>query len=96
MVLQAALQDSGFRLPEYGVDGNFGPETESAVKQAQQRYSIEPTGIAGQTLFAALGIENITSSAIRNAAISSPPVRQWILAGILAGALAYATQKIRK
>ena len=96
MILQAALQDSGFRLPHYGVDGLFGEETESAVIRAQRRFSMEPTGIAGQALFTALGMEAITSPARQSAATSSHAVRRWILAGILVGALIFTAQKIRK
>ena len=95
MLLQAALQDGGFRLPQYGVDGIFGNETESAVMQAQQQFLMEPTGIADQKLFNVLGIENITSPPLQNINKSTPSVKQWILAGIAVGALAFAVQKMR-
>jgi len=95
MLLQAALQDGGFRLPQYGVDGIFGTETESAVMQTQQHFLMEPTGIAGQNLFNALGIENITSPPLQNINKSTPSVKQWILAGIVVGAVAFAAQKMR-
>ncbi|MBE9047790.1 peptidoglycan-binding protein [Pleurocapsales cyanobacterium LEGE 10410] len=95
MLLQAALQDGGFRLPQYGVDGIFGNETESAVKQAQDLFLMEPTGIADQKLFNVLGIENITSPTFRNNKISKPSMKQWVMAGILVGALAFAAQKMR-
>jgi len=95
MQLQAALQDGGFRLPQYGVDGIFGDETESAVKQAQQLFLMEPTGIAGQKLFNVLGIENISSPTRRPNKISMPSMTQWIVAGCLVGALAFAAQKMK-
>jgi peptidoglycan hydrolase-like protein with peptidoglycan-binding domain len=95
MVLQAALQDAGIGLPRYGVDGIFGDETQLAVKQAQQLFSLEPTGIAEQQLFNRLNISGIHTSL--------PPVKPsgsshrgpWILAGLLLGAAAYAIQKHR-
>lgn len=95
MLLQAALQDGGFRLPRYGVDGIFGNETESAVKQVQEKFLMEPTGIAEQKLFNVLGIGDISSPTLRNDKISTPSVKQWVLAGILVGALAFAAQKMR-
>ena len=42
--VQTALQFGGFLLPEYGVDGKFGPETEDAVKKFQEKYQLNTTG----------------------------------------------------
>lgn len=42
--IQTALQFGGFLLPEYGVDGKFGPETEDAVKKFQEKYQLSTTG----------------------------------------------------
>lgn len=42
--IQSALQFGGFLLPEYGVDGKFGPETEDAVKKFQTKYQLNTTG----------------------------------------------------
>jgi len=95
MLLQAALKDGGFRLPRYGVDGIFRNETESAVKQAQELFMMEPTGIAGQKLFNVLGVENISSSTRHSEKSSMAGVKQWIVGGILVGALAFAIQKVR-
>lgn len=58
MHLQSALRALDIPLPKYGVDGIFGPETESAVLQAQQALGFRPTGIADQTLLHRLGIDN--------------------------------------
>jgi peptidoglycan hydrolase-like protein with peptidoglycan-binding domain len=95
MVLQASLQEAGIALPVYGVDGIFGPETESAVKQAQGLFLMEPNGIANQKLFDVLGISDITSTHYPAEQTASPEVKKWILAGILVGALAFAAQKMR-
>jgi hypothetical protein len=51
-LVQTALQFLGFSLPEWGVDGKFGPETEKAVIDFQKKNSIEPTGIADQETIA--------------------------------------------
>ena len=44
--LQVRLQEMGIPLPEYGIDGKFGPETQSAVLQAQRWLSLPATGEA--------------------------------------------------
>ncbi|SMO92943.1 peptidoglycan-binding domain-containing protein [Fodinibius sediminis] len=56
MHLQSALKALGIGLPKYGVDGIFGPETQAAVKQAQQQFGLPTNGIAGQGLLQKLGI----------------------------------------
>jgi peptidoglycan hydrolase-like protein with peptidoglycan-binding domain len=30
-----------------GIDGDFGPTTETAVKALQKRYGLEPDGVVG-------------------------------------------------
>jgi peptidoglycan hydrolase-like protein with peptidoglycan-binding domain len=47
-LLQTALQFLGFSLPQWGVDGRFGPETEKAVTDFQEKYSLDVTGIVDQ------------------------------------------------
>lgn len=42
--IQTALQLSGFLLPDYGIDGKFGPETEDAIKKFQQKFQLNSTG----------------------------------------------------
>lgn len=42
--VQSALQFGGFLLPEFGIDGKFGPETEDAVKKFQEKYQLDSTG----------------------------------------------------
>ena len=50
--LQERLQVLGiYRGP---VDGVFGPETESAVMQAQRDYNLEPDGIVGPATWRAI------------------------------------------
>ncbi|QSJ17923.1 peptidoglycan-binding protein [Nostoc sp. UHCC 0702] len=43
--LQQRLQRLGFL--DGGIDGDFGPATEEAVKAAQKRYGLEPDGVVG-------------------------------------------------
>ena len=64
--IQTALQFLGFSLPKWGVDGLFGPETEKATKDFQQKYSLDDTGILRQkdlqTLYAALIVSGFKES----------------------------------
>lgn len=49
--LQQLLLDRGYKLPKYGADGDFGSETEAAVKQFQRDWGLTVDGIVGpQTL----------------------------------------------
>jgi len=45
--LQQLLLDRGYKLPKYGADGDFGAETEAAVKQFQRDWGLKVDGIAG-------------------------------------------------
>ncbi|MCU0370728.1 MAG: DUF4157 domain-containing protein [Bacteroidales bacterium] len=46
-LLQKALIDDGCSLPKYGVDGDFGSETEAAVKAYQTKHHLAVDGIVG-------------------------------------------------
>ncbi len=43
-MLQSALQFLGFSLPKWGIDGLFGPETETAVKNFKKQYGLGDDG----------------------------------------------------
>ena len=45
--LQKALISLGYPLPRYGADGDFGKETEAAVKAFQADNGLKADGIAG-------------------------------------------------
>src|SRR5262249_53692355 len=45
--LQQALVDAGFPLPRFGVDGIFGSETQSAVRDFQTASRLRVAGLAG-------------------------------------------------
>ncbi len=49
--IQQDLIKAGFSLPRYGADGEFGDETENAVRQFQRKYGLKVDGLVGpQTL----------------------------------------------
>jgi len=56
MHLQSALKALGIELPNYGVDGIFGPETQAAVTRAQQKLGLPTSGIVDGILLDRLGI----------------------------------------
>lgn len=45
--LQAKLLALGYALPRFGADGDFGSETEAAVKQFQKDWGLKEDGIVG-------------------------------------------------
>lgn len=53
--LQAALMLHGYDLPKYGADGDFGSETEKAVRAFQRDAGLKEDGVAGPKTWAALG-----------------------------------------
>lgn len=52
--LQELLISKGFPLPKYGADGQFGDETENAVRAAQRATGIPVDGIPGPQTYKAL------------------------------------------
>jgi N-acetyl-anhydromuramyl-L-alanine amidase AmpD len=44
-ILQSVLQLLGYSLPEWGIDGKFGPETNAAVINFQKKNSLTPNGV---------------------------------------------------
>jgi N-acetyl-anhydromuramyl-L-alanine amidase AmpD len=44
-ILQSVLQLLGYSLPEWGIDGKFGPETNAAVINFQKKNSLNPNGV---------------------------------------------------
>ena len=45
--LQKKLLSLGYKLPKYGADGDFGSETEAAVKQFQKDWGLTQDGVVG-------------------------------------------------
>lgn len=52
--LQLLLMQRGYKLPEFGPDGDFGKETETAVKAFQRANGLEADGIVGRLTWAVL------------------------------------------
>ena len=44
---QQLLLERGYKLPKYGADGDYGSETEAAVKQFQKDWGLKQDGIIG-------------------------------------------------
>lgn len=49
--LQTLLLNHGYALPKYGADGDFGAETEKAVKAFQRDWGLKEDGVAGPKTF---------------------------------------------
>ena len=56
--LQSALMVAGFPLPLHGADGDFGAETEQALRQFQQKSGLNASGVADAETLAALRLLN--------------------------------------
>ena len=52
--MQAMLQKLGYDLGSYGVDGDFGKDTETAVIRFQAGHGLEADGVVGKLIWAAL------------------------------------------
>lgn len=52
--LQQLLMDRGYALPKYGADGDFGAETEKAVKAFQRDWGLSQDGVCGPKTWAML------------------------------------------
>ena len=90
-LLQAALQQAGYPLPAYGVDGVFGHETQAAVRRAQEQFLMPPTGVADQPLFDLLDIPHISTADLSiGPTRSASKKRPLILAGLAITAIAAA------
>ena len=52
--MQQLLMDAGEKLPLYGADGDFGDETENAVRSFQESQNLTVDGIVGPNTWEAL------------------------------------------
>lgn len=53
-MMQNMLLYNGYKLPNYGADGEYGGETKAAVVQLQKGFNLEADGICGQVEWSAL------------------------------------------
>ena len=53
-LLQTKLQQKGYDLGKYGIDGDFGSATEKAVKEFQKDHDLKADGIVGAQTWDAL------------------------------------------
>ncbi len=58
--IQQLLQQQGFGAAK--VDGQFGPDTEAAVRSFQSSVGLQPDGVVGANTLAALKMPSITSN----------------------------------
>ena len=92
MQLQAGIESVGIRLPKYGIDGIFGPETENAVAELQTMYGMPATGVADEKLLARMGLlEN--KAPVPRTSKGAIGGGVWILVAIAVGSVAYAVSK---
>ena len=54
-ILQTMLENKGYDLGSYGIDGDYGRATEAAVKAFQKDHGLKADGICGEKTWAALG-----------------------------------------
>lgn len=52
--LQEKLLELGYELPQYGADGDFGTETDSAVRAFQEDQQLDVDGVVGVNTYAAI------------------------------------------
>lgn len=94
MHLQSALRALSIPLPKYGVDGIFGRETLNAVRQAQQKFGLPPTGMVDSQLIRRLGIPNKSNQMVPlPQQQGSRQSTLWLLAGIITLAAGIAIKK---
>ena len=73
--LQQALVDAGFPLPKFGVDGIFGSETRTAVRDFQQASGILIDGLVGPQTMGALDTRFIgPTPPVPTPPVPTPPV----------------------
>lgn len=70
--LQTALKELGYSLGKYGVDGDFGSVTETAVKEFQKHNGLKVDGIVGESTWAAIKKELEVQSTIEYYTVCIP------------------------
>lgn len=76
LVLQNDLMAVGESLPQFGADGDFGAETETAVRSFQQKTGLTVDGVVGAQTWAALDRAKVEGRLVVVTA-ASVNVRSW-------------------
>lgn len=83
--MQQALKELGWTFPKYGVDGEFGSETESNVKGFQRVASLPVTGVFDKATYEALMAALYTHVEITGASVNvrSGPGTNYAILGVV-------------
>ena len=71
-VLQQKLIFNGYSLPHYGIDGDFGSETEKAVKAFQKDHGLTADGVVGKKTWEALNADKAETYTVTIHGLSKP------------------------
>lgn len=96
--VQSALLTRGYKLPVYGADGEYGPETASAIKAFQHDRGQDETGEINAALLDALGLVTakvvVTGGSVN--VRSAPSVETGEILGVVKQGREFAYQGIDK
>ena len=82
--MQTLLMKLGYDLGSYGVDGDFGKDTEAAVKRFQRDHGLTVDGVVGSQTRAALeaAVQKTASNVIPSRVEGSPESYSVTISGL--------------